>query len=91
MLEMERYIIGRQPFPHGKAWTFRCPLCAKTFEYDEPGEPLCTGPNETLDEHPQEVMLLESVRPVGEDEKYAPPGLAEERAAGPLFVPQEED
>lgn len=86
-LEMERYIVGRQAFPYGKVWTFRCPLCAKAYTYDEPGEPLCTGPHETLDEHPVETMLLESVRPVGENEKLAAPGVAEARAAGPLFIP----
>lgn len=86
-MEMERYIVGRQPFPHGKVWTFQCPLCKKVFKYDEPGEPLCTGPSETRDDHVQTTMLLLSVRPVGKNEKFAPPGVAEERAQGALYVP----
>jgi hypothetical protein len=87
MLEMERYLVGRQAFPHGKVWSFRCPMCSNTFDYDEPGEPLCTGPSESLDEHPPEYMLLKSVRPVGKNEKYTPPGLAELRAANTLYIP----
>jgi hypothetical protein len=86
-MEMERYLIGRQAFPHGKVWTFRCPTCAKVFTYDQPGEPICTGPSESRDEHPQEPMLLESVRPVGKNEKLAPPGLGEIRALGALYIP----
>ena len=37
-------------------YLFRCPLCRKDFRYDDPYEPLCTGPSETRDEHAPEVM-----------------------------------
>jgi len=37
-------------------FVFRCPLCANEFRYDDPYEPLCTGPHPTLDEHGPEVM-----------------------------------
>lgn len=39
-------------------YVYRCPLCCQTFRYDDPYEPLCTGPNPTLDEHAPEVMRL---------------------------------
>ncbi len=39
-------------------FVFRCPLCAHTFRYDDPYEPMCTGPNMALDEHAPEVMRL---------------------------------
>jgi hypothetical protein len=87
MLEMERYLVGRQAFPHGKVWTFKCPTCSKLFEYDEPGEPLCTGPNETTDDHDTTAMLLLSVRTVEGREKFAPPEVAQRRSTGALFVP----
>jgi hypothetical protein len=86
-MEMERYIIGRQTFPHGKVWSFRCPTCNKLFSYGEPGEPMCTGPDPNRDDHEPIVMLIESVKPVGKNEKFAPPGLAEERAKGALYIP----
>lgn len=86
MLEMERYILGRSKFPHGKEWTFRCPTCQRMYRGDEPGEPLCTGPSDR-DDHPSELMYLLKVRTVEGVEKFTPPGVAEERASGPLFVP----
>jgi hypothetical protein len=87
MLEMERYLIGTQRYPHGKVWNFTCEMCGKKFRYDQPGEPLCTGPSETVDVHPPEAMLLLSVEPVGKNEKMAPPGVAHERVAGALYIP----
>lgn len=87
MMEMERYLIGKQVFPHGKVWNFKCPSCGKAFRHDQPGEPLCTGPSETRDEHEPEAMLLESVLPVGRNEKIAPPDVADARANGALYVP----
>ena len=88
MFEMERYLVGQSEFPHGKAWTFKCPICSKLFEYGEPGEPLCSGPNESTDDHEQVAMLLDSVRLLDGTEKNAPPGVAEARLAGSLYVPQ---
>lgn len=38
-------------------YVFRCPLCGNEFRYDDPYEPMCTGPNST-DEHSPEVMRL---------------------------------
>src|SRR5208282_1964338 len=87
MLEMERYILGVAQYPHGKEWTFVCPVCAKTFRYDQPGEPMCTGPSEMRDDHEPTTMLLQKVRTIEKVEKFLPPGMAEERLTGPLYVP----
>lgn len=86
MLEMERVLNGEEYTP-GKVYTFRCPECSKTFRYDQPGEPLCTGPNESLDEHAPETMRLVSVWTLAKVDKNIDPALAEERANGPLWVP----
>lgn len=40
---------------------YRCPVCEKTFRYDDEYEPVCTGPNETTDDHPMTVMTLDHV------------------------------
>lgn len=45
-----------EPSPTG-AWTFVCPVCAKRFRWDDPVEPLCTGPSESRDEHEPTVMV----------------------------------
>lgn len=42
--------VARGPF------SFVCPVCSKRFTYDGSGPPLCTGPNEGLDEHEPELM-----------------------------------
>jgi hypothetical protein len=86
-MEMERYIIGKQAYPHGKSWTFQCPTCAKFFTYDQPGEPMCTGPSESRDDHDQILMLLVSVQPVNREEVLVPSESAIKRAEGPLFIP----
>jgi hypothetical protein len=67
-------------------YTFRCPLCAKIFKYDEPGEPCCTGPSETRDEHPMEIMRLVAIGGVDVD-----PFGAEKRADGALIMPNMTD
>lgn len=88
MLEMERVLQGQQKeWVRGKIYTFRCPMCAKSFTYDEPGEPICTGPNESTDEHPPETMILEKVVNLKRVEKTVDPAIAAARAAGPLWVP----
>jgi hypothetical protein len=38
-----------------RLYTFRCPECLNEFTYDEPGEPMCTGPGE-VDQHEPKVM-----------------------------------
>ena len=91
MLEMERYILSPASFPHGKEWTFVCPECHKKLRLDQPGEPLCTGPSESRDDHPHETMLLLSVRDVDNIERHLPPGAAERRQAGPLYVHQNKE
>lgn len=50
---------------------FRCPVCRKEFRHDDEYEPMCTGWNETTDDHPMTVM--EKVR-------------VEEAAAAPLLI-----
>ena len=35
---------------------FRCPVCRKEFRHDDEYEPMCTGWNETTDDHPMTVM-----------------------------------
>ncbi len=37
---------------------FQCPLCSKLFRHDDAYEPLCTGPNPSLDEHEPTVMVF---------------------------------
>ncbi len=63
-------------------YVFACRICRKRFEMDEPGEPVCSGPNESADDHPHELMRLVRVhrRDVG-------PTYAERRVAGPLLIP----
>jgi hypothetical protein len=38
-------------------YAFRCPVCRKTFVYDSPDEPLCTGPSESRDDHEPALMV----------------------------------
>ncbi len=62
-------------------YTFRCPACAKLFTHDESGEPLCTGPSETRDEHAPILMRLVKV-----DRRELHPAVGAARAAGPLIL-----
>ena len=62
-------------------YTFICPVCAKIFRSQEPGEPCCTGPNESLDEHELTVMHLQTVDGI----KFNP-FHAWQRAQGPLIL-----
>lgn len=87
MLEMERVISGKQTYTHGKVYTFRCPECRNEFTYDAPGEPVCTGPSESRDDHPSSVMRLIRVVSLDKREKHVPAEVAAARAAGPLWVP----
>jgi len=71
-------------------YVFGCPICHKEYRSDEPGEPCCTGPSETRDEHVLEVMHLlrvESTRYEGNIN----PVKAGERAAGKLIMPDDPD
>lgn len=87
MLEMERVLRGKQRYTRGKVYTFVCPTCSKEFENDAPGEPLCDGPSEMRSEHPPVTMRLAKVVNLGKVEKNVPGYIAEQRAAGPLWVP----
>lgn len=91
MYEQERYLLGHTPYIHGKVYTFGCPVCGHEFTYDEPGEPMCTGPNETLDEHSPELMHLVRVRTIDKRDVIVAPDAGAARADGPLFVPPRRD
>jgi len=65
-------------------YVFICPECSKLFRTDEPGEPCCTGPSETLDIHPMRVMRLLRM-----ENKEVHPVLAAQRAAGKLLLPHD--
>lgn len=65
-------------------YTFVCCVCSKQFSSDEPGEPCCTGPSETRDDHPLQVMRLLRI-----DKEQVNPTRAEERAVGRLWVPSD--
>jgi len=39
-------------------YLFICPTCGKTFRYDDPYGPMCTGTSETRDEHDPIAMRL---------------------------------
>lgn len=44
-------------------YLFQCPVCQNLFRYDDPYEPMCTGPG-ALDQHEPTVMVCrEIVRP----------------------------
>lgn len=45
------YLIEKDVF------VYSCPLCGNQFRYDDPYEPMCTGPDWT-DSHSPEVMRL---------------------------------
>lgn len=63
-------------------YVFRCPVCAKTFRTDEPGEPVCSGPSEMRDDHMHEVMRLVKLERVEVHPLYG-----EQRAVGRLIMP----
>lgn len=90
VFEMERVIAGEE-YVSGKVYTFRCPECGKEFTYDQPGEPTCTGPSETRDDHPHEKMLLKSVVNLDKVEKRPDDATAHARAEGSLWVPPSRD
>ena len=64
-----------------RVYIFRCPLCAKTYRSEEPGEPCCTGPSESRDDHELTLMHLLRV-----DAIEIHPARAAVRAAGPLIL-----
>lgn len=63
-------------------YVFRCPICAKFFRMDEPGEPCCDGPSESSHDHPLEVMHLYSI-----EGQEVDPAYALHRSSGRLLVP----
>jgi hypothetical protein len=48
--------VPAKPDPDG-AFSFVCTVCAKRFRWDDPVEPLCTGPSESRDDHEPTVMV----------------------------------
>lgn len=63
-------------------YVFTCPICEKLFKSNEPGEPMCTGPSETRDDHEMVVMHLKSI-----DRADVNPVRAEKRAESGLIMP----
>lgn len=63
-------------------YEFICPECSKTFRTDEPGEPCCTGPSESSDDHPMVVMRLAKL-----NKKEVSPIAAQLRVEGALLLP----
>lgn len=74
-----------------RLYTFQCPMCQKLFRQWEPGEPMCTGPSETRDDHDMQIMVLKSVERLGGFrtgvDLPVSPILAQARADGPLIIP----
>lgn len=66
-------------------YVFRCPMCAKLFKMDAPGEPVCSGPSEMRDDHPHTVMHLHAIQNTEVNPKYGA-----YRAEGPLLLPGNE-
>lgn len=54
-----------------RQYTYRCNNCLNEFTYDEPGEPMCTGPGQ-LDSHPPVVMWRIRVKDRDRTKEVAP-------------------
>jgi hypothetical protein len=71
-------------------YTFRCPVCAKFAKFDEPGEPLCTGPNEATDDHEpvlmRRVKVAHAINPQTHFHDVAP-AIGEALTKGPMIMP----
>lgn len=67
-------------------YVFGCPVCLKTFKYDEPGEPCCTGPSEMRDDHVMTVMRLVRI-----EKSEVHPRFALKRSVGALILPHMEE
>lgn len=52
-----RVIPGTQLVTRG-VYLYECPLCKNRFRFDDPYEPICTGPSANRDDHSPEVMRL---------------------------------
>lgn len=52
-----RFLPGKSLVKRG-VFVYQCPTCRKQFRYDDPYEPICTGPSENRDEHPPQIMQL---------------------------------
>jgi len=70
-----------------RTYTYRCNTCRNEFTYDEPAEPLCTGPGDT-DTHPPEVMWRIRVTDPDMPDKLVGPGEGKSRAEGTLLTPE---
>ncbi len=58
VLSMPDVLIPGTQLITREVFVYRCPTCAKTFRYDDPYAPLCTGPSEMRDDHPPQLMDL---------------------------------
>lgn len=70
-----------------RIYTFKCPECQRVFSYDEPGEPMCDGPNDVR-EHEPAVMRRIKVRDKTLGEKLVSEAEGEARAKGTLLTPE---
>lgn len=52
-----RFVPGENLIAKG-VFLYRCPTCKKEFRYDDPYEPICTGPSENSDDHAPQIMTL---------------------------------
>lgn len=72
-------IPGTQLVKQG-VYVYECPVCKNRFRYDDPYEPMCTGPSGSRDEHVPTLMDF-----VGHDAlkpfiQVATPGMVWNRA-----------
>lgn len=58
-----RFIPGKNLITRG-VYLYECPTCRKQFRFDDPYEPICTGPSENHDDHPPKIMKLLRKEPV---------------------------
>jgi hypothetical protein len=70
-----------------RLYTYRCNLCGKEFTYDQPAEPMCTGPSENSSDHPPEVMWRVLVKDRNKTKEVGPEE-AMKRAEGTLLTPE---
>lgn len=60
----DQILIPGQHLVQDGVYLFACPICRKTFRFDDPYGPVCTGPSEMRDEHaPVAMKLVDHVSP----------------------------
>jgi hypothetical protein len=57
LLTYTRVVPGSHLVTRG-VYIYECPACRKLFRFDDPYEPVCTGPSENRDDHSPTVMKL---------------------------------